>query len=65
MRATARPADAVAAAYAECERITNAEAQNFAYGIRLLPPAKRRAMSAVYALARRIDESATAGSRPT
>ncbi len=48
--------DVVAAAYDECERITNAEAKNFAYGIRLLPPAKRRAMSAVYALARRIDD---------
>jgi len=43
-------------AYDECRRITNAEARNFAYGIRLLPPPKRRAMSAVYALARRIDD---------
>ena len=56
MTATAGPTDVVAAAYDECERITNAEARNFAYGIRLLPPPKRRAMSAVYALARRIDE---------
>jgi 15-cis-phytoene synthase len=46
----------VAAAYDECERITNAEAKNFAYGIRLLPAPKRRALSAVYALARRIDD---------
>jgi phytoene synthase len=50
------PGTGVAAAYEECRRITNAEARNFAYGIRLLPPPKRRAMTAVYALARRIDD---------
>ncbi|HET8600773.1 MAG TPA: squalene/phytoene synthase family protein [Segeticoccus sp.] len=43
-------------AYARCEQITRAEARNFSYGIRLLPPVKRRALSAVYALARRIDD---------
>src|SRR4051812_48539027 len=43
-------------AYATCERITRAEARNFYYGIRLLPPAKRAALSSVYALARRIDD---------
>ena len=43
-------------AYAECERITRTEARNFAYGIRLLPPPKRRALSAVYAFARRVDD---------
>jgi phytoene synthase len=43
-------------AYARCEEITAHEAKNFAYGIRLLPPPKRRAMSALYALARRIDD---------
>ena len=43
-------------AYRECEHITRTEARNFAYGIRLLPPAKRRALSAVYAFARRIDD---------
>jgi 15-cis-phytoene synthase len=46
----------IAAAYAECEAITRREARNFSYGIRLLPPAKRRALSAVYATARRIDD---------
>lgn len=46
----------LAAAYAECERITTAEAKNFAWGIKLLPGAKRRALSAVYAFARRIDD---------
>src|SRR5262249_47728304 len=43
-------------AYAECERITWEQARNFAYGIRLLPPPKRRALAAVYAYARRIDD---------
>jgi phytoene synthase len=46
----------VAAAYDECEAITRREAKNFAYGIRLLRPPERRALSAVYALARRIDD---------
>lgn len=46
----------VATAYATCERITRAQARNFSYGIRLLPPTERRAMSAVYATARRIDD---------
>jgi 15-cis-phytoene synthase len=43
-------------AYRECERITWSEARNFAYGIRLLPPPKRRGLAAIYALARRIDD---------
>ncbi len=43
-------------AYSECERITRQQAKNFAYGIALLPAAKRRALSAVYAFARRIDD---------
>jgi phytoene synthase len=46
----------VAAAYRECERITGAQARNFAWGIRLLPAVKRRALSAVYAMSRRIDD---------
>jgi 15-cis-phytoene synthase len=43
-------------AYRECERITWSQARNFAYGIRLLPPAKRRGLAVVYAFARRIDD---------
>lgn len=43
-------------AFDRCEEITRREAKNFAYGIRLLPPPKRRALSAVYALARRVDD---------
>ncbi len=46
----------VDAAYDACEEITKREAKNFAYGIRLLRPPERRALSAVYALARRIDD---------
>ncbi|HUZ20769.1 MAG TPA: presqualene diphosphate synthase HpnD [Acidimicrobiales bacterium] len=44
------------AAYERCEEITGSEARNFAYGIRLLPPPKRQAMSALYAFARRVDD---------
>jgi phytoene synthase len=43
-------------AYRACERITRLQARNFSYGIRLLPPPKRRALSAVYAFARRVDD---------
>jgi phytoene synthase len=46
----------VADAYRECERITREQARNFAWGIRLLPGPKRAALSAVYAVARRIDD---------
>src|SRR5262245_13356371 len=46
----------VHAAYRQCEEITWSQARNFAYGIRLLPPAKRQALAAVYAFARRIDD---------
>ena len=46
----------VEAAYEACEQITRTEARNFNYGIKLLPPPKRRAMCALYALARRIDD---------
>src|ERR1700683_1212691 len=43
-------------AYQHCEQITWEQARNFAYGIRLLPIDKRRALVAVYAFARRIDD---------
>ena len=43
-------------AYRQCEQITRQQAKNFAYGIALLPASKRRALSAVYAFARRIDD---------
>jgi 15-cis-phytoene synthase len=43
-------------AYRQCEEITRTQAKNFSYGIKLLPGPKRRAMSALYAMARRIDD---------
>jgi phytoene synthase len=43
-------------AYRRCQAITRVEARNFSYGISLLPGDKRRAMSALYAMARRIDD---------
>ncbi|MQS99075.1 presqualene diphosphate synthase HpnD [Streptomyces jumonjinensis] len=46
----------VQAAYSYCEAVTGQQARNFAYGIRLLPPDKRQAMSALYALSRRVDD---------
>jgi phytoene synthase len=46
----------VDAAYVECERITREQARNFSWGIRLLPDVKRKALSAVYAMARRVDD---------
>lgn len=49
-------AAAVALAYDHCEQITRTRARNFYYGIRLLPPPKRSAMCALYAMARRIDD---------
>jgi phytoene synthase len=48
--------DQLTAAYQECERITGEQARNFSWGIKLLPAGKRSAMSAVYAMARRIDD---------
>jgi 15-cis-phytoene synthase len=49
-------AAAVEEGYRECEALTRAQAGNFYYGIRLLPAPKRRAMCAVYAFARRVDD---------
>jgi phytoene synthase len=46
----------LATAYRHCERVTRRRAANFFYGIRLLPPAKRRAMCAAYAFAREVDD---------
>ena len=50
-------------AYAHCEAVVRSQAKNFAYGITLLPGPKRRALSAVYAFARRIDDIGD-GDRP-
>jgi phytoene synthase len=45
-------------AYVEVERLTRREARNFAYGIMVLPRPKRRAIAAIYAFARRVDDIA-------
>lgn len=42
--------------YAYCQAVTRREAANFYYGIRLLPRDRRNALSAIYALARRVDD---------
>jgi phytoene synthase len=47
-----------ARAYAEVERLTRKRARNFAYGIMVLPRDKRRAIAAIYAFARRVDDVA-------
>jgi phytoene synthase len=51
-------------AYAACAAITRERAANFYYGIRLLPPDKRRALCAVYAFARRVDDIGDGRSPP-
>jgi phytoene synthase len=45
-------------AYSEVERLTRQRARNFAYGIMLLPRDKRRAIAAIYAFAREVDDIA-------
>src|SRR5439155_20625000 len=45
-------------AYAEVERVTRQRARNFAYGIMVLPRPKRRAIAAIYAFAREVDDVA-------
>jgi len=47
-----------AQAYAEVERLTRRRARNFAYGIMVLPRAKRQAIAAIYAFAREVDDVA-------
>lgn len=48
----------VDAAYGEVERLTRKRARNFAYGIMVMPREKRRAIAAIYAFARRVDDVA-------
>ncbi|MCX2970680.1 MULTISPECIES: presqualene diphosphate synthase HpnD [Streptomyces] len=50
------PPPPVLAAYRYCETVTTQQARNFGYGIRLLPPPRRRALAALYALCRRVDD---------
>jgi phytoene synthase len=48
----------VDAAYTEVLGVTRREAKNFAYGIMVLPRDKRRAIAAIYAFAREVDDVA-------
>jgi phytoene synthase len=48
----------VSLAYDEVAQVTRREAKNFAYGIMVLPRDKRRAVAAVYAFAREVDDIA-------
>ena len=49
---------AVAPAYEHCRRVARESGSSFYTGMRLLPPDRRAALFAVYALARRIDDIA-------
>jgi 15-cis-phytoene synthase len=51
-------------AYAEVQRLTRQRARNFAYGIMMLPREKRRAIAAIYAFARRVDDIADGDLEP-
>jgi len=51
-------------AYAEVARITRERARNFAFGIMVLPKAKRRAIAAIYAFAREVDDIADGNAPP-
>jgi phytoene synthase len=56
-----RPSE-TANAYSQALQITRREARSFAWGIRVLPRSKRRAVAALYAFARRVDDIADDGS---
>jgi 15-cis-phytoene synthase len=52
---------AAQAAYEHCRRVARDSGSSFYAGMRLLPPERRAAMFAIYALARRIDDLADDG----
>jgi len=56
--AVAGSADALEAAYARCARVTRQASSNFFYAFMLLPAPRRRALYAVYAFCRLIDDIA-------
>jgi squalene synthase HpnC/squalene synthase HpnD len=55
---TAATPEAVAASYDECKRVARESASNFYYAFYLLPEAKRRALCALYAYMRLVDDAA-------
>ena len=52
-------------AYEHCRQITRTQARNFYYGFLTLPPAKRRAIYAVYAFCRQCDDAADEATDPS
>jgi 15-cis-phytoene synthase len=58
LREAGRASAAADAAYRHCRLVTSRNASSFYHGIRLLPGSRRKALFAVYALARRIDDIA-------
>lgn len=54
-------APVLAAAFAECQRITRERARNFYYGLRLLPEPRRSGVFAIYAWMREADDCADEG----
>lgn len=50
--------------YRYCEAVARREARNFYYSFRLLPPARRRAMSALYGFMRHTDDLADEAGEP-
>ncbi|MEO8605389.1 MAG: presqualene diphosphate synthase HpnD [bacterium] len=56
-------AQAIEAAYAYCNEVTRRSSSNFYYAFRLLPPARREALCAVYAFCRFVDDIADATDR--
>ncbi|TDC19522.1 squalene synthase HpnD [Streptomyces sp. 8K308] len=58
------PSPAVVAAYQYCEAVAGQHARNFKYGARLVPAAKRQALCAIYAFARRVDDIGDGGLAP-
>ena len=62
--ATAIHDPALAAAYAECERLARSHYENFPVASRLLPAAMRPHVAALYAFARTADDFADEGQRP-
>jgi squalene synthase HpnC/squalene synthase HpnD len=55
---TVATAEAIAASYDECKRVARESASNFYYAFYLLPEAKRRALCALYAYMRLVDDAA-------
>ncbi|WP_230423606.1 presqualene diphosphate synthase HpnD [Streptomyces radicis] len=64
MSTSTAPSPSVVAAYHYCVVVADQHAKNFSYGARLVPPAKRRALSALYAFARRVDDIGDGGLPP-